>query len=265
MFLPRTRCVYFEGCPASGGRKERKLIAEKIAVINFPPSSSRVCLIWQMAQLINKPSPWMLPSRKKKCYWQTTKIRWKLFSEYAECSGGEKEMKHLWKKLFDHFLVFHKKFILCSLLFVFWAPSRKFFFFVSSSPPQVIIVGIFHELTWVCWDGLNVVIGKRTRFFPHFHLSMITTSITVNVVKSSSFTLLEVVQLCFRKFFSVFVKGKNKSLSYVIFVISLMIRNELWHFYSLFFFFIYVCHCRKGERHTSAFDCASVKKFLRLV
>lgn len=61
------------------------------------------------------------------------------------------------------------------------------------------------EMGWMLWSE-----NEREKVFLHFHLSMITTSITVNVVKSSSFILLEVLQFCFAKFFSVFVKEKRK-------------------------------------------------------
>lgn len=196
-----------------------------------------------LSRVINKPSPWKLSTaacalEKGKNVIDKQQIRRKtLFSMLFLCWIAL-EAKKRWniygrqkreeKTFSDHFLVFHK-----NLFYVLFASSfehhRKKCFFIFAEQkrrpqPPHHHRRIFHELRecvemgW-CWCRDRKPSDKF--FFPfllsYIFISMITTSITVNVVKSSSFTPWSVFRkvFCRKKNFSQClclgrVKGKEK-------------------------------------------------------
>ena len=128
------------------------------------------------------------PKKRRKCYWQTTRKNWKLFF-VSPLLKNILEAKKRWK-VYGKVRFSQEKFC---FMFVF-SIAKSFFPAFSSHiftrPPQSSsFFKYFHTLRECMRVSLNVVIEERTTSFSsYFSISMIT-SITVNVVKSSSFTL----------------------------------------------------------------------------
>lgn len=209
-------------------------------------------------QVINKPSQWRcwLPSRNEMLLTNKREIRKKTSFSPPPRRKNEKpvlEAKKRWKIYGEKGKKSSIRKKISRLL-----PSRKVFTSFTTpkkqQPPQPSsFFEYFHKLRECIEAGGS---ENERQVFLYIFISMITTSITVNVVKSSSFTRNFETKFSFRKFFFplVFVaweKKSKESLNYVIFVISLMIRNELWHFY-LFFLYLFLSLLKVRETLASA-------------
>ena len=187
-------------------------------------------------------------------------------------SGGEKEMKSLWKSSF-----FARKILFYVRLF----HREKFFpcLFLShlhQTTPVIIVFQIFSYTTWV-YEGFSECCDRKTNdkfFFIFFNLDdnthnskcseiiIIYSLLRVKFFRFIFFLLAKKVSLVFVTQENTRRKSKE-SLNYVIFVISLMIRYELWHFY-LFFIFMFVIVESTRETH-KCFRVEDGKKSPRLV